>query len=49
MVWLLPLLFFSSRTLRKDGDRPSYPTSFFSILLVPCGMPMHIDVSYIRS
>src|SRR5207237_8530492 len=33
MVWLLPLLLFSSRALREHGDRPSYPTSFFSILL----------------
>ena len=33
MVGLLPLLFFSSRALREHGDRPSYPTSFFSILL----------------
>jgi hypothetical protein len=32
MVWLLPLLFFSSRALREHGGRPSYPTSFFSIL-----------------
>ena len=32
MVWLL-LLLFSSRALREHGDRPSYPTSFFSILL----------------
>ena len=24
---------FSSRALREHGDRPSYPTSFFSILL----------------
>jgi hypothetical protein len=31
-VWLL-LLLFSSRALREHGDRPSYPTSFFSILL----------------
>ena len=31
MAW--PLLFFSSRALREHGDRPSYPTSFFSILL----------------
>ena len=22
---------------------------FFSILLIPSGMPMHIDVSYVRS
>ena len=33
IVWLLPLLFFSSRALREHGDRPSYHTSFFSILL----------------
>jgi hypothetical protein len=33
MVWLLPLLFFSSRESREHGDRPSYPTSSFSILL----------------
>jgi hypothetical protein len=33
MVWLLPLLLFSSCALREHGDRPSYPTSFFSILL----------------
>ena len=28
-----PSLSFSSRALREHGDRPSYPTSFFSILL----------------
>ena len=28
-----PSSFFSSRALREHGDRPSYPTSFFSILL----------------
>ncbi len=32
MVWLLPFLLFSCRALREHGDRPSYPTSFFSIL-----------------
>jgi hypothetical protein len=40
---------FSSRALREHGDRPSYPTSFFSILLVPSGMPMQIDVSHVYS
>jgi hypothetical protein len=28
-----PSSFFSSRALREHGDRPSYPTTFFSILL----------------
>ncbi len=28
-----PSSFFSSPALREHGDRPSYPTSFFSILL----------------
>ena len=28
-----PTRAFSSRALRNHGDRPSYPTSFFSILL----------------
>src|SRR5262245_4029690 len=28
-----PTRAFSSRALREHGDRPSYPTSFFSILL----------------
>jgi hypothetical protein len=28
-----PSSFFLSRALREHGDRPSYPTSFFSILL----------------
>jgi hypothetical protein len=35
--------------LREHGDRPSYPTSFFSILLVPSGMPMRIDLSHVYS
>jgi len=39
----------SSRALREHGDRPSYPTSFFSILLVPFDMPMPIDVSHVCS
>ena len=42
-VWLLPLL-FSSRTLRKHGNCPSYPASFF--MLVPSGMPMQIAISH---
>src|SRR6266850_4981682 len=42
-----PTRAFSSRALREHGDRPSYPTSFFSILLVPSGMPMQIDVSHV--
>ena len=40
---------FSSRALREHGDRPSYPTSFFSILLVLSGMPMLIDLSHVYS
>jgi len=28
-----PSSFFSSRALREHGDRPSHPTTFFSILL----------------
>jgi len=29
MVWLLPLLLFSSRALREHGDFPSYPHFLF--------------------
>ena len=36
-----PTRAFSSRALREHGDRPSYPTSFFSTLLNIWDLPIN--------